>query len=505
MQWLPVVEYMVTYHDPLTNSTYNEKVWKGQQYMLKTKPGDIPGFETDKPGYKWKGWNDGTSIHNGGSTITVTNDMTLTPNWLELSVRIRYMSQGGTPESTLDSEAAAPGETLEATVDTLAGISPPYDVYFFEGWSENKDGSGTLIHPGNKMTLTAEKILYAKWVTALTIDNGKTTVSADRMSLDYAYNGVQTNLLEGSDGTERLIYVARAGTYGMECWGAAGYGNGNNETFGTTYRGLRGKGAYIAGTVTLGRGDALRIVVGGAGGGNSNNIRPGWNTTDRGITSAPYPVYTGNGPENDGLGGGATDIRLNGPSLWHRLIVAAGGGGGHYTSGDGDNGTDVDSNTLAGRNGQYTGNATPYRQNGGTKGAGNGYANVQLENRGFGTAGAGTWNESGSTSAKCSNAVRGSGGGGWYGGAYKEVPTNGHYYSAGLQGAGGSSWLNTDALYNAWDDATNKDKYEHPTSYKMTQTLRKTGAEAMPTPANAGVTETGHRKHGYARITYVGD
>ena len=341
-------------------------------------------------------------------------------------------------------------------------------------------------------------------MTALAIDSGKTTVSLDRKSLDYTYNGVETGLLEGSDGTERLIYVARAGTYSMECWGAAGYGNGNNETFGTTTRGLRGKCAYIAGTVTLGQGDALRIVVGGAGGGNSSYIKPGWNTTDRGVTSAPYPVYSGNGPENDGLGGGATDIRLNGPSLWHRLIVAAGGGGGHFTCGDGDDGKDIETYTLAGRNGQYTNDAVPYRQNGATKGAGYGYENALLENRGFGTAGGGTWNES-NNDARCSNAVRGSGGGGWYGGAYIEIPPSNIQNFAGLRGAGGSSWLNTDALYNAWDDATNKDIYEHPTSYKMTLILRKTGGEAMPTPANANVTETGHRKHGYARITYVGD
>lgn len=506
----PAVEYLITYYDPSTNSIYNEKVWKGRVYTLKTKPGDIPGFEPDKPGYKWKGWNDGTSIHGGGSTITVTNDMTLTPDWLELSVRIRYMSRGGTPESTLDSEAAASGEMLTATVDTLSGISPPYDVYFFEGWSENKDGSGTLIHPGETMELTAEKILYAKWVTALAIDSGKTTVSLDRKSLDYTYNGLETGLLEGSDGTERLIYVARAGTYSMECWGAVGYGGtaGTDETFGTTSRKLRGKGAYIAGTVTLGQGDALRIVVGGAGGGNSGDIKPGWNTTDRGVTSAPYPVYSGNGPENDGLGGGATDIRLNGPSLWHRLIVAAGGGGGHVDCGDGDDGIDRQSNyALAGRNGQYTNNAVPYRQNGAYKEVekgGNGDANVQLENRGFGAAGGGTWNEKGG-SAKCSNAVRGSGGGGWYGGAYKEIPVDNMHNYAGLMGAGGSSWLNTNELYNAWDDATNKDQYKHPTSYKMTLTSRIAGNEAMPTPKNANVTETGHRKHGYARITYVGD
>ena len=498
------VQYLVSYYDPLTNSRYDEKVWKGQQYTLKTGPGDIPGFAADMPGYKWKGWNDGTSVLNGGSTITVTNDMIFMPNWLELSVRIRYMSQGGAPGSVLDSEAAAPGETLIATVDTLAGISPPNNVYFFEGWSENPDGSGTLVHPGTKIALTAEKILYAKWVTSPTIDNGKTTVSADRMSLDYAYNGNATNHLEGSDGTERLIYAARTGTYSMECWGAAGHGNGSGQVFGTIQRGLRGKGAYIAGTVSLKQGDALRTVVGGAGGGNSGSIKPGWNTTDRGITSAPYPVYTGNGSENDGLGGGATDIRLNGPTLWHRLIVAAGGGGGHLTSGDGDDGVDKDANTLAGRNGQYTGNTIPYRQNGNTKGAGNGYANVQLENRGFGTAGGGTWNESNSA-AKCSNAVRGSGGGGWYGGAYKEIPVNSIHNSAGLMGSGGSSWLNTDALYSAWDDAVNKDKYEHKTTYKMSLTSRKTGAEAMPTPANASVSEPGHTRHGYARITYLGD
>jgi hypothetical protein len=329
-------------------------------------------------------------------------------------------------------------------------------------------------------------------------------VSGDNLSLDYAYNGVQTNHLEGSDGTVRSLYIGRDGTYMMECWGAAGYGDGGNDTFGTISRGIRGKGAYIAGTVTLAQGDLLYIVVGGAGGGNNNLIKAGWNTTDRSTTSAPYPVYTGNGPDNDGCGGGATDIRLNGITLWHRLIVSAGGGGGTYSSGNGDDGADLQSKmVLAGRNGQYTDNLVPMRQNGALKGAGPGLANAQLENRGFGTAAGATFNEQ-NGNARCSNAVRGSGGGGWYGGAYQNLSSAVNNYS-GLCGAGGSSWLNTDALYNAWNDDVNKDKYVYKDTYKMKQVERKTGGESMPTPANASVTETGHTKHGYARITYLGE
>ena len=77
-----------------------------------------------------------------------------------------------------------------------------------------------------------------------------------------------------------------------------------------------GKGGYASGYVTLKKGDVVTINVGGQG------------------TQAASGAFGGGGFNGGGNGantgfggGGATDIRINGVSLDHRVLVAGGGGG----------------------------------------------------------------------------------------------------------------------------------------------------------------------------------
>ena len=106
----------------------------------------------------------------------------------------------------------------------------------------------------------------------------------------------------------------------MECWGASG-GSGQSDY---------GRGAYVAGNITLNAQEVVFVAIGKQG--SNNGTTGSWN---------------GGGPKSnentDGSGGGATDIRLSataGSSTWDnavslrsRIMVAAGGGGADDTNG----------------------------------------------------------------------------------------------------------------------------------------------------------------------------
>jgi len=92
----------------------------------------------------------------------------------------------------------------------------------------------------------------------------------------------------------------------MECWG----GDSNSARNGHPVN-----AGYAKGTIAVTNGQVLNIYVAGAGGA----VGGGWN--GGAIASHdPTPI--------DYVGGGASDIRLNGTNLTDRIIVAGGAGGG---------------------------------------------------------------------------------------------------------------------------------------------------------------------------------
>ncbi|MDE5638981.1 MAG: hypothetical protein K2I47_04205, partial [Odoribacter sp.] len=115
-----------------------------------------------------------------------------------------------------------------------------------------------------------------------------------------------------------------AGSYIVECWGAAG-GTGfqNYNSTGSSYAAsYGGNGGYTKGNTDLNGMTTYYVYVGGQGGSSvkKNGGSGGWNGGAQ-----------GGGDEGDdcgGGGGGATDIRLGGKSLSHRILIAGGGGGG---------------------------------------------------------------------------------------------------------------------------------------------------------------------------------
>lgn len=185
---------------------------------------------------------------------------------------------------------------------------------------------------------------------------------------------------------------------------------------GGSLKGVGGNGGKSSGLITLKKNIPLYIYVGGKPTDGNGGFNGGGDSSH---------LNRGSG------GGGATDVRIGGKTLNHRIIVAGGGGGGadDYTGGSGG-GTEGLRGGSMGNNGQYSGN-------GGTQTAGGKPYNG--ETIGYGTFGNGGTGQSKDPNSTSNPDVIGGGGGGWYGGS-------GGYY-AYASGAGGSGYVLTETSY----------------------------------------------------------
>lgn len=185
------------------------------------------------------------------------------------------------------------------------------------------------------------------------------------------------------------------GVYSIECWGASGGRNlvNNNSS--------PGRGGYAKGTITLNTIEILHVFVGGKGA-----------DTPHAGDSAPTSVISGGfngggrGINGGAGGGGATDVRLGGTTLDHRIIIAGGAGG-------------VGSNSGISSGGYGGGGA-------GGAGTGGGAANPGTQTSGFALGLGGDY----TSTNDC-----GGGGGGYYGG-FGGATSN-------SSGAGGSGFTST--------------------------------------------------------------
>lgn len=256
------------------------------------------------------------------------------------------------------------------------------------------------------------------------------------------------------------------GIYRLEVWG--GKGGCTNYW-----------GGYATGIITLKENTIFNIYCGGAGtGGNSfpeSGTPGGWNGG-------------GYGYSTEGSGGGGTDIRINGTSLYHRVIVAGGAGGGtkagtyHGGGGGGETGQNGSGDTYHNKTyGDY-----PRYGTGGTQTSGGigGFCGGSVtatstdyysHDGGFGYGGDGF---AGTHNTRYLNST--GGGGGWYGGGgggCQEKSYGGTSRGAG----GGSGYVLTSSSYKP-------SGYALDSRYYLASTL-------MSTDVNNG--------DGYAIITCV--
>lgn len=193
-----------------------------------------------------------------------------------------------------------------------------------------------VMHEGDQINVTVKnknQTVASVFYSLLTANVGNEEIA--KIYVDYGgtiKNNGETILTEEtgmvSSSTGRLFkykgqpeeVILEAGTYDIECWGAAG---GYSEETDVT---KVGKGAYTKARFTFSETTTVYVYVGGQGSKYSE-------------TNESNGGYNGGGNSYNGYGGGgSTDVRLlkgnatDSDSLLTRIIVAAGGGGNSKTT-----------------------------------------------------------------------------------------------------------------------------------------------------------------------------
>lgn len=170
--------------------------------------------------------------------------------------------------------------------------TPIKEDFIFDGWyneDDNKISESTIFDKKGNQTL------YAKWKPVCPYESGE--------AWTFSFTG-----------SEQVFTSPCKGNYQLELYGAQGGGY-------DSYAGANG--SYTTGQIRLEKENNLYIYAGGSGGNNGYN-------------------GGGSGSETQAIGGGATDIRLNGNSIENRIMVASGGGGAsrviHHHSGNSSSG-----------------------------------------------------------------------------------------------------------------------------------------------------------------------
>ena len=275
-------------------------------------------------------------------------------------------------------------------------------------------------------------------VTSGCLQYDTVSVNIDGEALTYA-DGIcvlEVNLTYAYTGEMEEFKVNHSGLYKLEVWGAKG-GYRSEPANG-------GNGGYSSGEIHLNSGDVLYISVGSAG--NNGGYNGGGVRT----------TYSG--------GGGASDIRIEGKSLYNRILVAGGGG----------------SDGAARYGGGYGGGLSGQSISSGCGSGGGG--GTQTAGAGFGVGGTGVASNGG---------YGGGGGGGWYGGYGGSPDCCGDDDRPG----GGGSGFAYDGTNTVPDDYA-------VTNHVLTNTQVLAGNNPIPT-FDGSSTMTGNSGDGYARITLI--
>ena len=245
----------------------------------------------------------------------------------------------------------------------------------------------------------------------------------------------------------------------VQVWGAQGGAGSAIQSSSVNTPG--GKGGYSEGTLPVSQGDVLYVYVGGSGiavpyAGTSTTVNGGFNGGGRVATYG-----------SGGSGGGATDVRVNGSTLYDRVIVAGGGSGtGWQYAGGAGGGLQGISSYSSSYAATQTSPGSAYTSSG---------SYITVTAGAFGQGGDGSGSSEGGAG----------GGGGWYGGG-------GSGYSGGAGGGSGYVWTAATA-------GSAPSGYNVSSSYYLANARTVDGATSFP--STTGSTEVGHSGNGYAILS----
>ena len=121
---------------------------------------------TTRAGYTFSGWwtepnGSGTQVESMTEVI-ILSDQTLYAKWTANDYMVSFDSQGGSVASP-----ASKTVTYDQNYGALATATR--EGYTFDGWWSAPDGGGIQITAETLVSITADQILYAKWIPPLTV------------------------------------------------------------------------------------------------------------------------------------------------------------------------------------------------------------------------------------------------------------------------------------------------------------------------------------------------
>lgn len=397
----------------------------------------------------------------------------------ESTYTVTYDGNGATSGS-MPPDTAVYGQNFITTKNAFAK-----DGYWFAGWNERADGTGVpwcltsagVAEDGGSWMWTYDHniTLYAQWIKCTppefagwnTQPDGSGTAYAPGDTLpdtnldlyaQYVYNFDYT-------GAVQQFVAPISGSYKLEVWGA---GSGIPLLQGGQNVGSIGHGGYSSGTVSLVKGDAVYVSVGGRGqDAIIGQAAGGWNGGGNGDWDRIDEERSDNSSEATAGGGGATSMQRtfrgdgqlkNYETQKDTDVLIVAGGAGSTMSGHAESSIRPDG-------GGTSGIAGTYEKTSGSK---------TLPIPGTQTSGY-AFGQGGSAEHKYHNSELGAGGGGWYGGG-AAIDTGGCTYVDGAGGSGHIGAMVTDGATVAGDQSF---------------------------PAPDGSAEVGHSGNGYARITLI--
>ena len=160
-----------------------------------------------KPNYYWAGWT--TNSDGSGTPLTgsysLSGNQTLYPAWAQYTISY---------DMSLNTTAGSAFTTLGYGDTTLASSAPGFarTSYVLGGWTTGSSGSGTFYNLGAIFPISADRTLYAKWlsVPGSTITVANTTLifplgNATSYSYTPGYVAVQATETSGTHSTSRFV------------------------------------------------------------------------------------------------------------------------------------------------------------------------------------------------------------------------------------------------------------------------------------------------------------
>ena len=156
----------------------------GTQYVANgaTKPLNANQYKCK--GYRFAGWKDNAEnfYADKGSFTADSDNVTLHAQWQEV-ITITYDANNNTGkvyEATIDVDPEVTSYTHQVRSNNFS-----YSGYDFDGWNEEKDGSGAPYDAADILTLTSDVTLYAQWTRMITfhdnLDSNTTYVQKIRV------------------------------------------------------------------------------------------------------------------------------------------------------------------------------------------------------------------------------------------------------------------------------------------------------------------------------------